>query len=56
MRELADLDALSGLKRLTHLILLENPVVGKEVSELQARGAYQRSCTRACKSAIRSSC
>jgi len=40
MRELADLDALSGLKRLTHLILLENPVVGKEVS-LQLRRALE---------------
>lgn len=31
MQELADLDPLSGFARLTHLVLLENPVCKKEV-------------------------
>lgn len=33
--ELADLDPLSGFRRLTHLVLLENPVTRKEVSGLE---------------------
>ena len=32
LAELADLDPLSGLRRLTHLVLMENPVTRKEVS------------------------
>ena len=31
VRELADLDGLRGCGRLTHLVLVENPVVRKEV-------------------------
>lgn len=31
MRELADLEALGGCRRLTHLVLAGNPVAGKEV-------------------------
>jgi U2 small nuclear ribonucleoprotein A' len=32
MAELADLDPLRNLSRLTHLVLMENPVTRKEVS------------------------
>lgn len=35
--ELADLDPLRNLTKLTHLVLLENPVTRKEVS---GRGVY----------------
>ncbi len=31
LAELADLDPLSGFKKLTHLVLMENPVTRKEV-------------------------
>lgn len=31
--ELADLDALKGCRALTHLTLLDNPVVRKDVSD-----------------------
>ena len=34
LAELADLDPLSGFRRLTHLVLMENPVTRKEVSIL----------------------
>jgi hypothetical protein len=34
MAELADLDPLRNLSKLTHLVLLENPVTRKEVSIL----------------------
>jgi len=40
LAELADLDALGGLTRLTHLVLQENPVCAREV------GTYGYSSTR----------
>lgn len=33
MAELADLDPLRGLEKLTHLVLMENPVTRKEVGQ-----------------------
>ena len=36
MTELADLDPLRNLTKLTHLVLLENPITRKEVSILYA--------------------
>ena len=41
--ELADLDPLSGFARLTHLVLMENPVAAKEVS-LQHLSTYLSFC------------
>ena len=37
LTELADLDVLGGFKRLTHLVLMENPVTRKEVRDPQKR-------------------
>lgn len=35
LAELSDLDALGGLVKLTHLVLLENPVCAREVRRLR---------------------
>jgi U2 small nuclear ribonucleoprotein A' len=37
LAELADLDALAGLRKLTHLVLMENPVTRREVRWLISR-------------------
>ena len=44
--EVADLDPLAGLRRLTHLVLLENPVARKEVDEETRLERRERSLTR----------
>lgn len=38
LAELADLDVLESFTKLTHLVLADNPVTKKEVSDLVRRG------------------
>ena len=40
MAELADLDALRNLTQLTHLVLMENPVTRKEVSQFSPYASF----------------
>lgn len=40
MQELADLDPLGGFRKLTHLVLMENPVCKKEVCQHRMTVAY----------------